>query len=484
MKKRNMLYGLLLGLGICASCSDWLDVKSSTQIIEKDLYTSYDGYRNALNGIYRLMSHEHLYGRELTWGFNSFLGHNYSPDLVHIRYAGAMNGEYTRKEVADVIDRIYAKGYNAIAHCNNLIKHTIDRDPSFFPQGEVEKNLLLAEARGLRALMHFDLLRLFAPSAAEDDGETYIPYVTAYPVHQPQPLPLSAALDSVILDLEYCREHLAYNDTTYNRWIMETVEARFEEARQAQNGGLFFSYRGTRMNYVAACGLLARVHLYKGDKQRALQSAREVLKFDGWYPFSSESSLKASPKDRNRKMYNDILMAFYNDYMYDIITGERVTDEYRLKNTAHLYGEDPDDYRALYLLDESLTPFRWMQPDQLTGNAVWIARYQGPLEPVIRKSEVYYIACECLADTDLPQAMELLEKVRLGRGCKTPIPREWSKELFLDKLCMEATKEYLTEGQTFYLYKRLNRQMYNGATGKDMTGKYVLPIPNGELSYY
>ena len=45
-----IMIGLLLGL---AACSDWLNVSPDDQVNEETLFTDGDGYRNALNGIYK-----------------------------------------------------------------------------------------------------------------------------------------------------------------------------------------------------------------------------------------------------------------------------------------------------------------------------------------------------------------------------------------------------------------------------------------------
>ena len=49
---------------------------------------------------------------------------------------------------------------------------------------------------------------------------------------------------------------------------------------------------------------------------------------------------------------------------------------------------------------------------------------QNPLIPVIRLSEMYYIAGEAIFDKDPGQAIDWLDEARLGRGCKTRLPRE------------------------------------------------------------
>lgn len=51
------IYYTLLSLGmvvtVFSSCSDWLDVRPSDEIKEEFLFETGNGYRTALNGIYR-----------------------------------------------------------------------------------------------------------------------------------------------------------------------------------------------------------------------------------------------------------------------------------------------------------------------------------------------------------------------------------------------------------------------------------------------
>jgi hypothetical protein len=109
-------------------------------------------------------------------------------------------------------------------------------------------------------------------------------------------------------------------------------------------------------------------------------------------------------------------------------------------------------------------------------------KYQGPLAPVVRLTEMIYIMCEYLSTTDLPRAITLLEKVRTERGAKRLLGTP-SREEFLLSLHLEMTREFLSEGQTFYLYKRLDAPIYNGLGAMDMTGRYVLPLPRSESAY-
>ncbi len=46
----------------------------------------------------------------------------------------------------------------------------------------MERKMITGEAYACRALIHFELLRLFAPAPVNDDGRAYIPYIESYPV--------------------------------------------------------------------------------------------------------------------------------------------------------------------------------------------------------------------------------------------------------------------------------------------------------------
>lgn len=66
----------------------------------------------------------------------------------------------------------------------------------------MERKMIMGEAYACRALIHFELLRLFAPALVNDDGRTYIPYVESYPVLSASKLGVKPYLEKVIADLE------------------------------------------------------------------------------------------------------------------------------------------------------------------------------------------------------------------------------------------------------------------------------------------
>ena len=475
------------------SCTDWFEVKADNEITKEDLFSTYDGYRTALNGIYREFSKPELYGQEMSWLFVSCLGQNYDLSTMWSEYAWAQaaNYNYEHADVKKITQAIWEKGYNIIANCNVLIENAEKEAPDFFYEGEREKKVLLGEAKGLRAFMHFDLLRLFAAAPVINDSKAYIPYVTKYPTFNPEHLPVNTVLDSIISDLTFARNMLADNDTLENVVMMNDVTHRFHNNITGDSdGGSFFAFRGTRMNYFAATALLARAYLYKGDKENAYRYANEVYRFANWFPFTSAADLENSNRQyRHCKMYDDILLAFSNSRLYTIYN-----DWYRsiyiqrlpVKNRNDLFAGDMDDFRFSRLIFEGYS-LKW-EPVTEDPNMPWmnsdIVNFEGPLEPVIRMSEVYFMMCEYLADNDLSRAIQLLNDLRTARGCKTELNAGLTRDEFLNVLWNDETREFVAEGQTFFLYKRLDRPMYNGSTPIDMDGKFVVPLPDSERSYY
>ena len=484
-----IMIGLLLGL---AACSDWLNVSPDDQVNEETLFTDGDGYRNALNGIYKDLADFALYGRELTWGMNEVLGQTYHLNYIpsdHAYYYMAWS-MYDNDKVEAILSSLWEQAYNAIANCNNLIQQVETKDTTFFPYGKVERDLVLGEALGMRALMHFEIMRLYAPAPVQDDGKRYIPYVTSYPLHFPEKETVDYVMGRIIEDLEAAKTCLAYHDTLYNVSAVKSVEARIKANMSTVKGGLFFNGRATRMNYFAASALLARAYLWNGDKVNALRCANDVYAYgpDGlsgknWFFFTKVTDMgEASTKnDVYRKMYEDILFTAVNQTEYELFEADRGPGSfYYLKNTDLLFGEDKDDCRLKVLIGGDYTSLRWQSPDALTDKAKDVIAYQGPLAPVIRLSEVYHIMCECLADTDLSRAVSTLQSLRVAREAKIPL-NVTSKNEFLEILYNDIIRETLSEGGSFYMHKRLGRDMYNGEEDPiDMTGRWVVPVPESE----
>ena len=187
------IYYTLLSLGIVAtvfsSCSDWLDVRPSDEIKEEFLFETGNGYRTALNGIYRKLSTQDLYGQNLSWGIVDALGEVHDYDIVSDVGGGNAMKKVSKRlfkdiELVPTTDAMWEAAWNIVANCNNLAQQVEGADTTLFYKGEEERNMILGEAIGLRAYIQFDLLRLYAPAPSANPGErTFIPYVEEYPAY-------------------------------------------------------------------------------------------------------------------------------------------------------------------------------------------------------------------------------------------------------------------------------------------------------------
>ena len=142
---------LLLPLG---GCSNWLDVIPEDSVDEKDLFSTGEGYRNALNGVYRQMSQTSMYGQQMSWGFIDVLGQLYNTQKLSNYSAYGIAGKnyaYRDETVKSVIQVIWSNTYNSIANCNNIVGRITGEDPSKFRGGEAEQHMIQGEALALRA---------------------------------------------------------------------------------------------------------------------------------------------------------------------------------------------------------------------------------------------------------------------------------------------------------------------------------------------
>ena len=150
---------LLASCLLLTACDDWLDVKPKTQIESDDMFSSETGFKDVLNGVYVNLSSSDMYGREMTYGLVDIIGDTYYGVYGNTNYSRALSHEYTFTGVEEIINTIWKKSYTTIAMLNELLNQLEQADKSMF--GTDNYNVIKGEALGLRAFLHFDILRLF-----------------------------------------------------------------------------------------------------------------------------------------------------------------------------------------------------------------------------------------------------------------------------------------------------------------------------------
>ena len=175
--KRIKILGLAVLMFAMIACDDWLDVNASNQVDRNELFKSELGYAEALTGVYAKMCDGSLYGRELTYNILDIMAGYYNIRMYsHIawyQYGYAKSDdEWSQNYCKSYIEKMWNGLYAQIANLNSLLE-TINDNKDVFSDDNY--NLIKGEALGLRAYLHFDLLRLFAEAYETGKDKESIP---------------------------------------------------------------------------------------------------------------------------------------------------------------------------------------------------------------------------------------------------------------------------------------------------------------------
>ncbi len=482
MKIYNWIITVVLLLSVCG-CNDWLDVSPEDTVDEKELFATGEGYRNALNGVYRQMSLPSLYGQEMSWGLVDVMGQVYSATglTVYNPYGIVVREyDYDNSVVEPLIQAIWSDSYNAIANCNNIVGRITGEVPSKFRGGEEEQNMIYGEALALRALLHFDLLRLFAPAPVTNPAGNYIPYFENYPsIYEPDKS-VTEILSLVERDLLRAKELIAPFDTLSGKSMLHPEKRIKNEYISNSVTDLFFLYRGFRMNYYAVTALLARVYNYAGEHEKAACCAREVIDarieeyLADCFPLTDAGKVKGN----DRKRYGEVIFALSNTQNVDNYQPyyTTVNDKLFLADYPGCF-DDNSDVRKTHLT-EPLGAERVCNKYILPANDASVYMSTEDLIPMIRVSEMYYICAEYLyRNGETQEAIEKLDAVRVARDCTKGRLTISGSDEFKEELLKEARREFMQEGQLYFYFKRLNQKPLVSMPDE----AFVFPLPDNEL---
>jgi hypothetical protein len=508
MMKNVMLYALMMIALAAGSCSEWLDgAQPIDQNLDEIQYSSEEGISSVLNGLYRELSSDKLYGGRMTLTDIELLAHYYFYDaeLSNADFTYFKNmSEYDENELRSSFANVWSTAYNTIFRINNFIREveasTILTD--------AKKRMVLGEAYGLRAFLHLDLFRLFG-STTQSVG---IPYNTSADVvpHEKQTPDNFFAL--LLQDVEQAKELLA-NDPIITDGVLDLT--KIKPTDNVTEKDIFDRYlRSYRMNYYAVLALQARALMFKGDAKEAAQVAQSVIDnaFAGdKKPFSWADKEKVEA-DHNYIFFSEVIFGVYNLDLYtrwnSYFAGTRGGQTYTV-SLANL-GDNIfrfDNTGGDMSLWEDVRVRQWaasrVAQEQYISNKLYsytrnnendpIAYFQ----PLMRMSEMYYIIAEnLLLQGDMPGAVERINEVRAQRGVQNaslPDPNATSRDDAFDMLEAEYYKEFYGEGQAFFFLKRREKsKVFNPNEGgtknvssykTPSTGSiYIIPIPESETN--
>lgn len=478
---KKILYTMILACStMMVSCDSWLEVKPYDKISEGELQKSEEGYQKMLNGIYIDLNSDALYGQSLSVEMIEVMGGAYAigtDNSVWGNYKDLSNYQYGTEYWRNRLDQTWNKAYALIPNCNKILEN-IDQNQDLFTGGNYYA--VKGEALALRAMLHFDMLRLFGPVYAKDSDKKAIPYYNKQ-TNSPEPiLTAKEVAEKVVADLEEARILLANDPVKTEGTLMSG----------SQDGtSNFMRYRALRLNYYAVEALLARVNLYMGNKTEAFKYATDVIKTadQGIFPFVDKSLVIGSPADPDRIFSSEVLFALTNTSRSKI--HKNFYDPSRLPNYVFrmddnlmsniVYGgaattggyQDDYRYRANWIATGSNRYF-YKYSDMVANGSI-----QNTMIPMIRLGEMFLIAAESQSD-NLANGVQYVNALRRNRGVAN------LQTLTPDLLKYEYIRELYGEGQLFYLYKRLNSDIITSSNAnknpKASDLIFVVPLPDSE----
>ncbi|UKJ07679.1 RagB/SusD family nutrient uptake outer membrane protein [Solitalea lacus] len=474
----NLLISVAALLGL-ASCQNFLDVQPEDKMLEQTVFANKQGVNLALNGLYVRIGSNSLYGQNLTLSTVDVMGQRYSLNSQNTAYYPTSIYSYGDAGVKSKMEDIWRTSYSTIMNINSFLQN-LDAKPGLLDAKT--DSIYRGEAIAMRAMLHFDMLRLFGPMySTVDSTQISIPFYdkTVSSVARPL-LPANEVMKNIVTDLNNA-EKLLEKDPVITNGVMSSTSSDF------------MVNRNYRFNYFAVKALQARVNLYRGDKAIALAAAKVVIQNASKFPWTTLAN-KNERVNPDRIFSTEMILGTYTDQLYK--TQNALFDGASLDNivilapsTASLtsvFETDASGLSADYRYDP-----HWEVPANSSKTFRTFKKYADIEKklgfrntiPLLKISEMYYIAAEC--ELDQNQALAYLNTVRNNRG----LINLGSTANFKNELLKEYKKEFFGEGQLFYYYKRTNTASIpsgvDGAPAYTMdASKYVVPLPLSESQFH
>lgn len=448
---RIMLTALLGGM--FTSCEDWFDIHPKSETIFEDFWKDENDVLSMVGSCYRGMNESGFIERFIVWS--------------ELRSDNVKAGPGVSDHVRDILNinlnstntyTYWGEYYSVINYCNTVIKFAPEvqaKDPNFKRE---DLDVYIAEAKGVRALCYFILLRVFRdiPLITEPYADDSMPF----DVEQANP---DALLDFLIEDLKSV-ENQAADEKKWNNLL----------------------YAKGRITKNAIRALLADMYLWKNDYPNCITYCDKVL--------NNAGSLQLA----NSRIYNESV--FFSGNSSESIF-ELQFDMNNLPNYAvnEMYGtfggrSDKNTHQLTAYNFESMAPLLFEVTDLRGKDAFFnsssysfIAKYMALREETssntvrlgdfsftaetpnwifYRLSDIYLMKAEAMVENgnDLEEVLALVSKTfdranpDLGTG-SLQFSLYNSPSAMRNLVFDERQREFLFEGKRYFdLLRRIRRE--------------------------
>lgn len=436
----------ILAASLSSCVNDWLDVAPSdgtdadaALTSSSDLAAARTGMYEALKGNSNLVDY---YGQQFfvygdvhagdDYQYNNLGGSNRASFYYDMNYqtASEFSSSTSSSNVA------WKSPYIVIGRANRIIAAAEGGALSDAAEAKATIDQYAAEAKVLRALAHFDLVRIYGKPYTEDQGASLgVPLVTEVLESNAKPARSTVA-------------------EVYTQVVKDLTEAISSNALATE----------TEPGYVSVWGakaILSRVYLNMGDYANALSVAEDIIKNSGAALWTRDQYFKAwdaSTPNESEFLFRLNVAGSTDNNDLNGIGNLQQRDGYKemvaTKKFVDMLTSDPEDVRN----DMFLPATAAKEVATYGTNKVYLNKLRGQggnlrnvtIVPIIRLSEVYLTAAECaFRNNDKTKAVEYLNDLVKNRTT-TEASLATVDNITLERILIERRKELIGEGQRYF----------------------------------
>lgn len=432
----------ILAASLSSCVNDWLDVAPSDGTDADAALTSSSDLAAARTGMYAaLKGNSNLvdyYGQQFfvygdvhagdDYQYNNIGGSNRASFYYDMNYQTA--SEFNTSTVS------WQSPYVVIGRANRIIAAAEGGALSDAAEAKATIDQYAAEAKVLRALAHFDLVRIYGKPYTEDQGASLgVPLVTEVLESNAKPARSTVA-------------------EVYTQVVKDLTEAISSNALATE----------TEPGYVSVWGakaILSRVYLNMGDYANALSVAEDIIKNSGAALWTRDQYFKAwdaSTPNESEFLFRLNVAGSTDNNDLNGIGNLQQRDGYKemvaTKKFVDMLTSDPEDVRN----DMFLPATAAKEVATYGTNKVYLNKLRGQggnlrnvtIVPIIRLSEVYLTAAECaFRNNGKTKAVEYLNDLVKNRTT-TEASLATVDNITLERILIERRKELIGEGQRYF----------------------------------
>lgn len=436
----------ILAASLSSCVNDWLDVAPSDGTDADAALTSSSDLAAARTGMYKALkgnsSLVDYYGQQFfvygdvhagdDYQYNNLGGSNRASFYYDMNYQTA--SDFTSSTSSSNV--AWKSPYIVIGRANRIIAAAEGGALSDAAEAKATIDQYAAEAKVLRALAHFDLVRIYGKPYTEDQGASLgVPLVTEVLESNAKPARSTVA-------------------EVYTQVVKDLTEAISSNALATE----------TEPGYVSVWGakaILSRVYLNMGDYANALSVAEDIIKKPGAALWTRDQYLKAwdaSTPNESEFLFRLNVAGSTDSNDLNGIGNLQQREGYKemvaTKKFVDMLTSDPEDVR-----NEMFLPATAAKEVATYGtNKVYLNKLRGQggnlrnvtIVPIIRLSEVYLTAAECaFRNNDKTKAVEYLNDLVKNRTT-TEASLATVDNITLERILIERRKELIGEGQRYF----------------------------------